>query len=91
MDITAHVDFETLFTAVSPPAVASRLVTQGVFLERLGITQRAQILARGLQGDALQNHIAAHRRLVHPDEMGAVFKVMGIAQSATHLPAGLNI
>jgi NADH dehydrogenase [ubiquinone] 1 alpha subcomplex assembly factor 7 len=61
-----------------------------VFLERLGITQRAQILAQQLKGLALNNHIAAHRRLTHPEEMGSLFKVMGLASTTAALPAGLE-
>ncbi|SFD55035.1 class I SAM-dependent methyltransferase [Roseivivax sediminis] len=77
-DLTAHVDFEALAAAAAPARV-SRLTPQGVFLERLGITARAQALAAGLTGEALTAHVAAHRRLTHPEEMGTVFKVLGIA------------
>lgn len=76
-DLTAHVDFAAI-AAACPPALHTRLTPQGVFLERLGITQRAQALAQKLAGDALNSHIAAHRRLTHPSEMGDLFKVMGI-------------
>ena len=88
-DITAHVDFEAIFKAASP-AATSCLTTQGVFLERLGITQRAQILAQQLTGLPLDNHIAAHRRLTHPEEMGSLFKVMGLAPTRAALPEGLK-
>jgi NADH dehydrogenase [ubiquinone] 1 alpha subcomplex assembly factor 7 len=62
-----------------------------VFLERLGITQRAQALAQKLTGTALDTHIAAHRRLTHPDEMGNLFKVMGLAATTQELPPGLEV
>jgi len=77
-DLTAHVDFAAIARA-APPARVTPLVTQGLFLERLGITPRAQALAAGLAGEALESHVAAHRRLTHPDEMGSLFKVIGIA------------
>ena len=76
-DLTAHVDFEKLALAAAP-AKHSRVTPQGVFLERLGITQRAQALAKAMSGTALETHIAAHRRLTHPSEMGNLFKVMGL-------------
>lgn len=76
-DLTAHVDFEALSQAAHP-CFFSRVTPQGVFLERLGITNRAQKLVKGLGADALDSHIAAHRRLTHPDEMGNLFKVMGL-------------
>ncbi|MEL7092684.1 MAG: SAM-dependent methyltransferase, partial [Pseudomonadota bacterium] len=87
-DLTAHVDFEALALAAHPARYA-RLAPQGVFLERLGITARAQALAQRLSGDALESHIAAHRRLTHPDEMGNLFKVLGIYPSAAAPPPGL--
>ncbi|MDX1780260.1 MAG: SAM-dependent methyltransferase [Thalassovita sp.] len=87
-DLTAHVDFEALASAT--PAAHTRLTTQGVFLERLGITARAQALAARLQGDALENLIAAHRRLTHPQEMGTLFKVLGFYPHSKTPPPGLD-
>lgn len=89
-DLTAHVDFEALAQAAAPAQI-TRLTPQGVFLERLGITARAQTLAQGLQGAALETHIAAHRRLTHPDAMGSLFKVMGLVPAGTAPPPGLEI
>lgn len=88
-DITAHVDFEAIAKAAAP-ARYSRLTPQGVFLERLGVTARAQILAAGLSGDALKTHIAAHRRLTHPEEMGSLFKVLGLYPEGAPPPVGLE-
>ncbi|MFK7879299.1 class I SAM-dependent methyltransferase [Roseobacter sp.] len=88
-DLTAHVDFEAL--AHSAPCPTTRLTPQGVFLERLGITRRAQDLATRLQGSARADHIAAHRRLTHPDEMGNLFKVMGLFPQDSPAPPGLEI
>ena len=87
-DLTAHVDFEAL--AQATPSRHSRLTTQGVFLERLGITARAQALAGSLQGDALDVHVAAHRRLTDPSEMGTLFKVMGFYPDGGYPPPGLE-
>ncbi|SHM31028.1 SAM-dependent methyltransferase, MidA family [Roseovarius litoreus] len=88
-DLTAHVDFEALAQAAAP-AKHSRLTPQGVFLERLGITARAQALAHGLEGAALDAHVAAHRRLTHPAEMGTVFKVLGLFPETAAPPPGLE-
>ena len=60
LDISAHVDFEIL--ALNSGCAFSKLTTQGVLLERLGITERANNLAKSLKGKALESHIAAHRR-----------------------------
>ncbi|WIV50362.1 SAM-dependent methyltransferase [Marivivens sp. LCG002] len=88
-DLTAHVDFEAVARAAAP-AKFTRLTPQGVFLERLGITERAQALATRLGGEALESHIAAHRRLTHPAEMGDLFKVMGLYPSTATPPPGLQ-
>jgi len=86
-DLTAHVDFEALALAAAP-ARHSRVTPQGIFLERLGITARAQTLAKSLSGDALAAHIAAHRRLTHPSEMGTLFKVMALYPEGAAPPPG---
>ena len=89
-DLTAHVDFEAIATAAAPTCAHSKLTPQGVFLERLGITARAQTLAKTLEGPALRSHIAAHRRLTHPSEMGNLFKVIGLFPKSAPPPAGLE-
>lgn len=86
-DLTAHVDFEALARA-APGVAVSPLTPQGLWLERLGITARAQALARGLTGAALDAHVAAHRRLTHPDEMGTLFKCLALHPIHTPLPPG---
>ncbi|QBF30928.1 class I SAM-dependent methyltransferase [Thalassococcus sp. S3] len=87
-DLTAHVDFEALVQGI--PCRHSRLTPQGVFLERLGITARAQALAQKLDGTALDALIAAHRRLTHPEEMGNLFKVIGLFPEGAAPPPGLE-
>jgi len=90
-DLTAHVDFEPLAQEAQHAGIlASGLTHQGVFLERLGITQRAQTLAEGLTENALDAHIAAHRRLTHPEEMGTLFKAMALFEKDTPPPPGFN-
>lgn len=78
-DLTAHVDFAAL-----APIVQSRgvrwlgTVDQGPWLRALGIEARAEALARHApdHADALA---AARDRLIGEGQMGALFKVMGIA------------
>jgi SAM-dependent MidA family methyltransferase len=89
-DLTAHVDFHARAQACTP-ARASAMTQQGVFLERLGITARAQHLAQGLSGSALQNHISAHQRLTHPEEMGSLFKVIAIFADGCQPAPGLDL
>lgn len=86
-DLTAHVDFEAIAHAAT---TYTRVTPQGVFLERLGITARAQALAKGLTDTNLEAHIQAHYRLTHPDAMGTLFKVIGLYPSGGTPPAGLE-
>lgn len=88
-DLTAHVDFEALALA-APRLTHSRLTPQGVFLERLGITARAQALAARLEGEPLTRHVAAHRRLTHPDEMGTLFKTLAFVPEGAAMLPGLE-
>ena len=88
-DLTAHVDFEALTLAATTTRY-SRLTPQGVFLERLGITQRAEALAAKLSGPDRQAHIQAHRRLTHPAEMGTLFKVLALYPKGAAPPPGLD-
>ncbi|QXT40783.1 class I SAM-dependent methyltransferase [Gymnodinialimonas ceratoperidinii] len=87
-DLTAHVAFEPIARAAQ--VQASALTPQGVFLERLGITARAQALAARLEGSALEAHVAAHRRLTHPDEMGTLFKVLALTPKGAPPPPALD-
>jgi NADH dehydrogenase [ubiquinone] 1 alpha subcomplex assembly factor 7 len=88
-DLTAHVDFEAVARAAAP-AAHTAMTPQGIFLERLGITQRATALATRLTGAAKEAHIAAHRRLTHPAEMGHLFKVIGLTPRSAAPPPGLE-
>ncbi len=83
-DLTAHVDFEPLAALAPAHAYAS----QGAVLNRLGIAARAQRLAQNLTGDKLESHLAAHRRLTGPQEMGSLFKVLALTRANAPLPPG---
>jgi len=91
-DLTAHVDFAEIARAAAqiPGLRASVSVPQGPWLERLGITARARTLATGLAGEALESHIAAHRRLTHPEEMGNLFRVIALIPAEAPEPPGLD-
>ncbi|HEU0100079.1 MAG TPA: SAM-dependent methyltransferase [Allosphingosinicella sp.] len=81
-DLTAHVDFESLAAAASEAgARVLGPVAQGDWLARLGIDARADALARSAphRGDELR---AARDRLVSPEQMGRLFRVMGISAPA---------
>jgi len=74
-DMTCHVQFDALALA---SGCAHQFTSQGAFLEQMGITTRAQALVEQADQKAAEAVVLAHRRLVHPDEMGALFKVMAL-------------
>ena len=84
-DLTAHVDFAAL---VAASGLAHRYTTQGDFLHRLGIGARSNRLAQGLQGAALQSHLAATRRLTDDGEMGTLFKALVLYNADCPCPPG---
>ena len=88
-DITAHVAFEEIARGAAP-ARSSGLTPQGAFLGRLGIAQRTDAIAKGLTGDALNNHLDAARRLTDPDQMGNLFQVLGLTPPGAPPLAGLD-
>lgn len=89
-DLTAHVDFATL-GEVAEQAGARWLgtSTQGHWLAALGIGARAGSLARAAP-HAAEAIEAATIRLTAPAEMGALFKVMGLAAPGWPDGAGLH-
>jgi len=79
-DLTAHVDFEVLAaTARQEGAEIFGPVTQGAFLQALGIGIRAQML-KTASPDSSADIDAAVKRLTGPDAMGTLFKVIGLGQ-----------
>ncbi|MBS0564566.1 MAG: SAM-dependent methyltransferase [Proteobacteria bacterium] len=90
-DLTAHVDFEAIARAFRAGGGAATAMTpQGTFLRRLGIEARAARLGQGRTGAALETHLAAHRRLTDPAEMGELFKVIACHPAGCAPPPGLD-
>lgn len=89
-DLTAHVRFRALAEAAGTDVAVAGPVGQGVFLERLGITERARALIRGKAEAEVESVIAAHRRLTHPAEMGNLFQVLALSSVSAPLPAGFE-
>lgn len=83
-DLTAHVDFAALAAAAKSYAYTS----QGGLLTALGLHHRAAQLGAKLTGDALSQHNAATHRLTAPEEMGRLFKALGLYPSHAPKPPG---
>ena len=87
-DLTAHVDFEALgVVARDAGAEVTEVVTQGDWLNRLGIGARAAALATS-NPERVAELEEAVDRLCHEEQMGQLFKVMAIHSPAWPVPAG---
>lgn len=76
-DLTAHVNFRALARAAEEAgASVAGPVTQGAFLETLGIRLRLAMLEKRTAGKDRAELRAGVRRLTAPDMMGALFKAM---------------
>lgn len=82
-DLTAHVGFRWL---AESGETRHHFTAQGAFLERLGITARAEALA----GTDFETIAKQHRRLTHPQEMGKLFKVLALMPGAVPPPPGFD-
>ncbi|MDI9348557.1 MAG: SAM-dependent methyltransferase [Candidatus Symbiobacter sp.] len=81
-DLTAHVDFAALCRAANNCGVKIfGPVTQGVFLERLGIMERSKSLLRDADLIGRLEIETQIERLTSPTEMGNLFKVLGLASN----------
>lgn len=84
-DLTSHVNFSHLARWATP--LRADFTPQGAFLERLGITARAQSLARQPGGEQIAKQ---HHRLTHSSEMGTLFKVLALCDPAQPPLLGFN-
>ena len=92
-DLTAHVDFAALARiALRAGARPFGPLTQGNFLERLGLSARADRLKFNAPPAQKAAVDAAHRRLAGTGdgEMGALFKVLCLTSPAFAAPPGFD-
>ncbi len=86
-DVTAHVDFSALTrTAESAGATVRPVMSQGEYLVRLGIVERANVLGRGKDTKTRDNIASAIERLAGPKAMGDLFKVLAVSSPGLKLP-----
>ena len=87
-DLTAHVDFQALAEASAGEGV--RVLgpqSQGEWLEAMGIAARAAALAK-VSAARAEEIETARARLVAPEQMGALFKVLALVSGDWPEPAG---
>ncbi len=90
-DITAHVNFERLAgAAFAAGAAAFGPVSQGAYLERLGIALRLERLTAGKLAEETADLFAGAHRISSPTQMGELFKALCISSPALPEPAGFR-
>ncbi|WP_299472843.1 class I SAM-dependent methyltransferase [uncultured Roseibium sp.] len=78
-DLTAHVNFEALaIAAAKGGAGVLPVLTQGEFLLRSGLLERAGSLGAGKSHAEQESIRDAVERLAGPDQMGSLFKVLAL-------------
>ncbi len=85
-DLSAHVDFAALAAAAGVAAFGP--VGQGDFLRRLGIEARARTLKQRARPEQAGAVDAALARLLAPDQMGTLFRVLALGDDRSAPPAG---
>jgi NADH dehydrogenase [ubiquinone] 1 alpha subcomplex assembly factor 7 len=91
-DLTAHVDFAGLAAAAREGGARCHgPATQGDFLRALGIGPRLEALLAQATPDQASLLRSGCRRLIDPEEMGRLFKVLAIADPRIEGLAGLPI
>lgn len=87
-DLTFHVDFGQMRRAAEKEgALVYGPVTQGAFLEVIGIRERAEALKQAAP-DYAEEIEAGIARLIDADEMGTLFKVIALTTPGTPLLPG---
>lgn len=84
-DLTWLIDFDALGADLAPLAV--RMATQGAFLGRMGIGQRAAMLAQA-RPDRADSLADALERLTAANAMGTLFKVLAALPPGAPIPPG---
>lgn len=88
-DLSFHVDFAAMAKVAQEGGVRVHgPVTQGEFLKAIGIGQRAQALKANASEQRAKDIEKALQRLCDSDQMGEVFKVMGLSYGTTEAPSG---
>lgn len=90
-DITAHVNFERVaLAAFDAGAAAHGPISQGAFLERLGIAMRLERLCAGKSPEEAADVFAGAHRLSSPTQMGELFKALCVSAPGLPDPEGFH-
>ena len=85
-DLTMQVNFKNAYKLFKKKGLRpSNLENQGTFLKNLGIKVRADFLAKKMSESKKRIHLSAINRLIDTNQMGALFKVMGVTRNGSPL------
>jgi len=88
IDLTAHVNFGEIAELAKEQGLrVSGPVDQGLWLSALGINQRTAALVKQ-SPERAQDIVGARNRLVQPDQMGQLFKVVALSSPDWPEPEG---
>ena len=88
-DLTSHVDFAALAAATRTHGLTAHLATQGDFLLRMGLLERAGRLGASADAATRERLSSQVERLAGPDAMGTLFKVLAVLPG-TAVPPGFG-
>ena len=89
-DLSSHVNFKLLKEIASKKNLyVSPLIDQQRFLLELGIKERLKSLTKNVRSPKAEKVASEIKRLIDPDKMGTLFKVIAITKNKKHLE-GLN-
>ncbi|MEZ5759234.1 MAG: SAM-dependent methyltransferase [Emcibacteraceae bacterium] len=78
-DLSAHVNFRKMADIIGQTGLKTLgPVSQGDFLNNMGIGERAALLSEKADGEKRETIMGELDRLTSPNEMGKLFKVLGI-------------
>lgn len=90
-DITAHVNFEQIARAAfAAGAAAYGPVSQGAFLEKLGLAFRLERLCAGKTAGETADIYAGAHRISSPTQMGELFKALCVSAPGLPEPGGFG-
>ena len=85
-DLSSHVNFKLLKEIASKKNLyVSKVKEQQIFLLELGIMERLKSLTKNVSSAIAQKLASEIKRLIDPDKMGTLFKVIAVTKNNRHL------
>ncbi len=85
-DLSSHVNFKLLKEIASKKNLyVSKVKEQQIFLLELGIMERLKSLTKNVSSAIAQKLASEIKRLIDPDKMGSLFKVIAVTKNNRHL------